>query len=146
MSSRAEIVEYLVEQLGAQVTARAMFGEYGLYRAGTLIGLVCDDRLFLKPTAAARALLGEPEEAPPYPGAKPSLVVPEERWDDGELLAALARVTAEGLLPKSAPHKPKAATKAPSPRAAKTRSASASSPRSPRKPKAAKARVKRRRR
>ncbi len=98
MASRASIVEYLVEQLGAGISSRAMFGEYAVYRHGVVIGLVCDDRLFLKQTAAGRALLGdEVQEAPAYPGAKLSLVVPEERWDDSEFMAALARVTAEGL-------------------------------------------------
>lgn len=98
MASRASIVEYLVEQLGAGVSSRAMFGEYAVYRHGVVIGLVCDDRLFLKQTAAGRALLGdEVQEAPAYPGAKPSLVVPEERWDDVDFMAELARVTAEGL-------------------------------------------------
>lgn len=98
MASRASIVEYLVEQLGAGISSRAMFGEYAVYRHGVVIGLVCDDRLFLKQTAAGRTLLGdEVQEAPAYPGAKLSLVVPEERWDDSEFMAALARVTAEGL-------------------------------------------------
>lgn len=139
MASRASIVEYLVEQLGAGVSSRAMFGEYGVYRRGVLIGLVCDDRLFLKQTAAGRALIGdEVQEAPAYPGAKPSLVVPEERWDDVDFMAELARVTAEGLpapklrtvakrsavkpASKSAAAKPAAAAK---PRAAKLAASSA---------------------
>lgn len=110
MATRASIVDFLVDQLGPQVSARPMFGEYGVYRAGTLIGLVCDDRLFLKPNPAARALLaagGEVEEGSPYPGAKPQLVVSEERWDDAELMRGLARATGEAmaLAPERAPRR-----------------------------------------
>jgi TfoX/Sxy family transcriptional regulator of competence genes len=97
MASKASLVEFVVDQLGERVSARKMFGEYGIYRDGVLIGLVCDDRLFLKPTEAGRGLLGEVEEAPPYPGAKPAYVVPEERWDDVELMRALAAATAAAL-------------------------------------------------
>lgn len=37
----------LLDGLGA-ATARAMFGGYGIYVEGTIIGLVIDDRLYLK--------------------------------------------------------------------------------------------------
>ena len=52
---------------------------------------------WVKPTAAARALLPDAPEEPPYPGAKPLLVAPP---DDPELLAALAeRMTSELEVP-----------------------------------------------
>ena len=74
-----------------------MFGEYALYREGKVAALLCDDRLFLKPTAPGRALLPDAEEAPPYPGAKPHLVVPEELWDEPGFLARLLAATADAL-------------------------------------------------
>ncbi|MGA9523944.1 MAG: TfoX/Sxy family protein [Myxococcaceae bacterium] len=112
MASKASHVEFLVGQLGPGVTAKAMFGEYGLYQRGVLFALVCDDRLFLKRTDAGVALLGPHEEAPPYPGAKPLPVVPEDVWEDHALMTRLADATAAELAAKPAPKK-RAAKKAP---------------------------------
>ena len=106
MASSASLVAFVVEQLGRNVTAKKMFGEYGIYRDATLIALFCDDQLFMKPTEAARALLGEVDEAPPYPGAKPAFRISDERWDDAELMAQLARVSAAELAARPAKRKP----------------------------------------
>ena len=56
MASSASTVEFIVEQGSAAgaVSARKMFGEYGLYRDGVMVALVCGDQLFVKPTAAGR--------------------------------------------------------------------------------------------
>lgn len=97
MSSSKETVDYIIEQLGRGITVKAMFGEYAVYRNGLLIGLICDGQLFLKPTEAVRGLLEDLEEAPAYPGAKPSFLISGELWDDAELMAALAAATAREL-------------------------------------------------
>ncbi len=97
MASTPSLVQHVVDQMGPGASSRAMFGEYGVYYRGAIIGLFCDDRLFLKPTRAAAALLGEHELGPAYPGAKPSIIVPEESWDDAALMARLARETADEL-------------------------------------------------
>lgn len=110
MATSKSIVEYIVDQAAdaGHVRMRAMFGEYGVYCDEKIVALVCDDRLFLKPTDAGRAFAGALEEVPAYPGAKPSLVVPEERWDDNEWMAELFRVTSVALpLPKKKPKKKK---------------------------------------
>jgi len=44
--------------------------------------------------------------APPYRGAKPSMLIPEARWRDGAWLAGLIRATADAL-PAPKPKKPK---------------------------------------
>ncbi|PCD04755.1 competence protein TfoX [Sphingomonas spermidinifaciens] len=104
MASDPKTVAFIVDQAGgaaADVIARPMFGEYGLYRGRKLVALVCDDQLFVKPTAAGRALAPDAEEAPPYPGAKPSLLIDADRWDDAEWLGDLLQQTAAELpLPK----------------------------------------------
>ncbi len=83
-----------------------MFGEYGIYRDDTLIALFCDDRLYLKRSDAGLALLGDDvEEAPPYPGAKPLYVVPEERWDDADFMRAIGDATARALWRQPPPRK-----------------------------------------
>lgn len=82
----------------------------------------------MKPTEAARAMLEKVDEAPPYPGAKPSFRISEEDWDDAELMEKLAEVTARALLlekPKKAP-KRKAAAATTRGKAAPARSAKAS--------------------
>lgn len=104
MSSDPRSVAFVVDQAGGAVggvTARAMFGEYGLYLNGRLVALICDDQLFVKPTIGGRAYAPDARDAPPYPGAKPCLVIDAERWDDRDWLAELLRRTAAELpLPK----------------------------------------------
>lgn len=103
MSSQQTTVDFLVEQMSeaGSVTSRKMFGEYAVYCDGKVIGLVCDDQLFIKITDAGTALVGECEQAPPYPGAKLYFLISGEHWDDAEWLSQLARSTAAVLpLPK----------------------------------------------
>lgn len=109
MATDAATVEFLLEQMAGAgpVTARRMFGEYGIYLDGKMVASVCDDRLFLKDLPPVRALLAEPVTAPPYPGAKPGLVI-EAEVDDPEALAALIRAS-WAALPVPKPRKPKAA-------------------------------------
>ena len=38
--------------LADQLTAKKMFGEYALYLDGKIVGLICDNQLYLKPTEA----------------------------------------------------------------------------------------------
>ena len=100
MASDPKTVDFILDQLaagGAEATAKKMFGEYGLYLDGKMVAMVCDDRLFVKGTDAGRAFTGPIEEAPPYPQAKPHPLIDADRWDDGDWLAALFRVTADSL-------------------------------------------------
>jgi DNA transformation protein and related proteins len=97
MATKASTAEFLMEQLGSGVTAKKMFGEYGLYLEGKMFAMVCDDQLFVKPTPSGRAFLGQVQEAAPYPGAKDAFVIPAERWDDAQWLAELAAITAREL-------------------------------------------------
>lgn len=98
MASDPGYVEYVLDQVGPLpgLAHKMMFGEYGLWLDAKIVALVCDDQFLLKPTPAGRALLGgEPPGVPPYPGAKPWLLV--EDLDDGEALRALLRATADAL-------------------------------------------------
>lgn len=98
MASDLSFVEYACEQMGGAgaITFRKMFGEYAIYCEGKVVALVCDNRLFVKPTAAGREIAGQLAEAPPYPGAKPSLLVGEE-IEDREWLSTLIRITEKEL-------------------------------------------------
>ena len=105
MASKQSTVDYLMDQLSdcQGIYAKKMFGDYGVFLDGRMIGLICDDQLFFKPTDKGRALFQPITEGIPYPGAKPCLLVPGENWDDRDWLSELARVTADAL----PPHKPK---------------------------------------
>jgi TfoX/Sxy family transcriptional regulator of competence genes len=46
-----------------------------------VIALVCDNQLFIKPTAGGRSMIGNVVEAPPYPGAKPHFLIGEQLDD-----------------------------------------------------------------
>ena len=103
MATSAATIEYLLDQMsGEKVSARKMFGEYALYCEGRVVALVCDDTLFVKITEPGKEFVGEwYEESPAYPGAKPSMVIPEERTEDRDWLCELIRITTEHVpLPK----------------------------------------------
>lgn len=103
MASKQSTADFITDQISSagSVSAKKMFGEYGIYCDGKLVALVCDDRLFIKQTPEGRAYLGECEEAPPYPGAKPCFVIPGDQWDDREWLSRLISITAAQLpIPK----------------------------------------------
>ena len=110
MASDPETVDRVLAAVGSQgVTARKMFGEYGLFCDGRMAALVCDDVLYVKPTEAGRRLAGPLEEGPPYEGAKDCLIVPQDRWEEAEWLGELiAHTAAELPLPKKRKKKPKA--------------------------------------
>jgi len=109
MASDSNFMDYCVDQIAAagEVRYRKMFGEYAVYCDERVVALVCDNQFFLKPTAAARALLNQVTEAPPYPGAKPYWLLADQ-LDDRELMVQLVRMTA-GELPLPKPKKPRAA-------------------------------------
>jgi TfoX/Sxy family transcriptional regulator of competence genes len=112
MASQQSTIDYIVEQIAGagMVSARKMFGEYGIYCDGKMPALVCDDRLYVKPTAGGRAIAGAVEEAPPYPGAKPCLLIAGDRWEDADWLASLIRATTAEM-PAPAKKKPKTKTR-----------------------------------
>ncbi len=99
MASTQGNVDFILEQIARAgcVHARKMFGEYAVYCDGKVTALVCDDQLFVKQTAAGRALLGDVVEASPYPGAKRCFLISGELWDDGAFLTKLFRLTASEL-------------------------------------------------
>lgn len=112
MASRQSTVDYVLEQIAGagNVSARKMFGEYGIYCDGRMVALVCDDLFYVKPTVAGRGFAAGCEEAPPYAGAKPCLLISEDRLEDPDWVGELVRLTtAEIPLPKPKPPKEKAA-------------------------------------
>ena len=109
MASQQGTVDFLLDQMASvgSISAKKMFGEYGLYCDGKMFAIVADDQLFIKPTEAGRAwirALGTLQEAQPYPQAKPYFLIDGGLWDEREWLTQLAKRTAAELpLPKPKP-------------------------------------------
>lgn len=110
MASQQGTVDFLLDQMAGAgaLVAKKMFGETGLYCDGKMFAIIADDQLYIKPTDAGRTWIGTPEEAPPYPQAKPWFLIGGEQWDERDWLAQLARRTTDALplpKPKAAPKK-----------------------------------------
>jgi DNA transformation protein len=113
MATSQETIDYLLDQLEAarQTRARKMFGEYALYCDDKVVGLVCDDQLYLKITAPGKDFVGDGyEEGHAYPGAKPSMLITADLFDDPDWLSSLVRLTADALPPPK-PRRPRSKKK-----------------------------------
>lgn len=107
MASDKEFLEFIVDQIenAGEITYKHMFGEYGVFCNGKIFALVCDNKLFIKPTESGRKFIGDVVEAPPYPGAKLSFLI-EDKLEDREWLSQLVRITLPEL-PEPKPKKKK---------------------------------------
>ena len=107
MATDLEFMEFLADQMAGagEISYRKMFGEYAVYCGGKVVALVCDNQLFVKPTAGGRAFIGAPVEAPAYSGAKNSFLI-EDAFEDREWISELIRITAREL-PAPKPKKSK---------------------------------------
>ncbi|MEQ8477789.1 MAG: TfoX/Sxy family protein [Fulvivirga sp.] len=107
MASDQKFVDFVADQVknAGEVTTRKMFGEYAIFSDKKIFGLICDNKLFIKPTQAGRAFIKDVVEAPPYPGAKNSFLI-EDKLEDSEWLSELVRITLKEL-PEPKPKKKK---------------------------------------
>ena len=98
---------YIADQLSGLdgLSWRAMMGEYILYLDGVIVGGLYDDRLLVKPTASALAMMPGARREKPYEGAKDMLLA--EETDDRAFLETLLRaITDELPAPKPKRRKP----------------------------------------
>ncbi len=88
---------FVCEQLrgAGDISSKRMFGEAAVYLGDKVVGLICDNQLFIKPTDVGRARIGAPLESPPFPGASNWFLMTD--LDDPEWLADLVRATADAL-------------------------------------------------
>ncbi len=108
MASDLNFVEYVCEQINGagEITYKKMFGEYGIYCNGKIIGVICDNQFFVKKTAAGADICPEYEDGAPYDGAKAHFVV--DNIEDRDLMARFISATYNEL-PDPKPKKKKAA-------------------------------------
>lgn len=97
MATRNDMLEFISDQLAGleDVSWRAMMGEYILYYKGKIVGGLYDDRLLVKPTKSALAMMPDAPRERPYEGAKEMLLVVET--DDRDFLCALLAAMADEL-------------------------------------------------
>ena len=107
MASDQKFVDFVLDQIenAGEISAKKMFGEYGIYSDGKIFGLICDNKLFIKPTISGREFIGDVIEASPYPGAKPFFLI-EDKMEDREWLSELVRISVKEL-PMPKPRKKK---------------------------------------
>ena len=100
MAVSDEFVEYVVERLSGwgEVSVRRMFGGAGLYRGGTMFGLVADDVVYLKVDDSNRDDFVQAGSAPfePYPDKIKTTIrtyyeIPAEVLEDPAELARWAQ-------------------------------------------------------
>jgi TfoX/Sxy family transcriptional regulator of competence genes len=60
------------------------------------MALICDNKLYIRPTQSGRKFIKNVCEEPPYRGAKPHFLI-EDNIDDKEWLCNLIKITAEEL-------------------------------------------------
>jgi DNA transformation protein len=109
MSTQKETVEFILEKLGepGRFSVRAMFGEYALYADGKVVGLVCDDQLYVKILPASAELEGICDKDEASPGSKPYYLVEESQLSQIPYLSEILIDIAKSLPAK----KPKKKTK-----------------------------------
>ncbi len=87
-------LEHVLDQLGGDVTARAMFGGYGLYHAGAMFGIVYDDAVYFKVDDRTRPLYESAGSSCFAPRPRQRLTsffdVPPEVLEDRDALEAWA--------------------------------------------------------
>ena len=107
MATDKAFVDFILDQIenAGEITAKKMFGEYGVFSNGKIFALICDNKLFIKPTESGRAFIQDVVEAPPYKGAKPSFLI-EDKIEDREWLSKLIRISLKEL-PEPKPKKKK---------------------------------------
>lgn len=106
MASNSDFVQYIADQCAqaGEISVKKMFGDYGVYCDGKIVGLICDDCFYVKPTEAVRPLLRVVELRPPYDGAKDYFLIADV--DDRDYLATIVRETYKAL-PEPKPKKKK---------------------------------------
>lgn len=93
MACSEDFVQYIVEQCAGagEIAARKMMGDYCLYCNGVVVGLICDNSLFIKPTELVKQMLREVVMRPPYDGAKEYFFITDV--DDRDYLAEIVKTT-----------------------------------------------------
>lgn len=107
MASNKDFAQFIADQFDQidGLVCKRMFGEFGVFSNNKIFALICDNKLFIKPTKSGKDFIGKVVEASPYPGAKNSFLI-EDRIEDKAWLTQLAKITISEL-PEPKPKKKK---------------------------------------
>ena len=99
MTTQKETIEFILDTLVDKkiFTARAMFGEYAVYAHGKVVGLVCNDQLYVKILPASHELEHVCEKDTPYPGARAYYLVEESQLSQIENLPVILRAISKSI-------------------------------------------------
>ena len=98
MSTSRQTVDYIEDQLTAlNVRTAPMFGEYCIYVDGKVVGFICDDTLFIKPSKVDPRFLEGTVPGQAYPGSKDYHSVPGDLLEDTRWLHDAVQATADAL-------------------------------------------------
>ena len=86
---------------------KRMFGEYGIYLQGRVLGFLCDEQILLQDTPTARKLLPDAERKELFPGSKLFIIFSDE--GNHHLLQSVAQAMWEEL-PVPKPRKSRKST------------------------------------
>jgi TfoX/Sxy family transcriptional regulator of competence genes len=81
MATSNETAAFILSKLRHpdRITAKRMFGEFGLYADGKMVAVICDDRLYVKIAPASKELEDQCDRGEPYPRAKPHYLIDESQ-------------------------------------------------------------------
>lgn len=83
MATSKDFAQYITNVMGQErFSARPMFGEYGFYCDGKVVGFICDNRLLIKPLPQSAVLEESCEKDHAYPESKLYYVIEEDKIDD----------------------------------------------------------------
>lgn len=102
MATSTEAHDYIVENLSkaGDISTRKMMGEYLVYFKGKLVGNICDNCLYLKPTDSALRLLPDAERDYPYDGSKTLMIIVDNVENTEQMSAVLHAMYEELPAPK----------------------------------------------
>lgn len=102
MATEKTTVEYIESKLSndSRIRTKAMFGEYALYADDRVVGLICNDQLYLKILPVSAELEEECEKDSRYKGAKEQCVIEESQLDTIKNLKEIMFAIADALANK----------------------------------------------
>ncbi len=87
MATEQSFADYILDQVNdKKAWVRKMFGEFAIYYDDKVVGLICDNTLYLKITESSKKFLSGNKTGPAYKGAKDSYIIGEEILEDTKLL------------------------------------------------------------
>ncbi|HOI86005.1 MAG TPA: TfoX/Sxy family protein [Acholeplasmataceae bacterium] len=97
MATTVDFKDYIEDQVSVlgYVSFKKMFGEYGIFYKEKMVGVLADNKLFIKPTDEGKAMLEHVVMEKFYEQGKPYLLI--EDTDDRDLIRKLILKTYDVL-------------------------------------------------